>query len=94
MEKEDDAFWVPLTLKPLKTPSNWAMYHNHGNEPFDPSTLEDMPPAPEPPQLDGLDHSFTAPIQMNNLLTFCSNISSWAANQCLVRHRKAHSTEQ
>jgi hypothetical protein len=70
------------------------MYHNHGNEPFDPSPLEDMPSAPEHPQLDGLDDSFMAPITDDNLLTFCSNISSLAANQCLIRHCKAQSTEQ
>jgi proton-coupled amino acid transporter len=44
------------------------MYHNHGNEPFDPSTLEDMPPAPEPPQPDGLDDSFMEPITDEQLV--------------------------
>jgi hypothetical protein len=46
------------------------MYHNHGNEPFEPSPLEDMPSAPEPPQLDGLNDSIMAPITYEQLVDF------------------------
>lgn len=43
-------------------------YPDQGNEPFDPTTIESMPPAPEPPQQEALDDSFMAPISDEQLV--------------------------